>query len=28
MTLKDYDEFLGVRRILMGRKIKKYYQGL
>lgn len=28
MTLKDYENFLGDRRILMAQKIKRYYQGL
>jgi len=28
MTLEDYDEFLGARRILMARKIKCFYQNL
>ena len=28
MTLKDYEDFLGARRMLMAQKIKKFYQGL
>jgi hypothetical protein len=28
MTLQDYEDFLGVRRILMAQKIKRFYQNL